>query len=638
MATPEQIQEIVQRMEAQQMRIAQLEGAMTEAVARGERAEQDRSTLLRLLEERHPTGATGIVDTKGVGQPFKYNGKREQDFAEWTHKMRVYLVARYGDKIIKLLQWAARQRRIVVPTNDMNSERLISWQDAFGESAPELERVAGVDQMVSQLYTYLVSFTTADANRVVRNAGEGQGLEAWRRLSNEYDPTSSMRRVTILGLVQNPPKCDKVENLGAALEEWLAKKRQYEEFTDRDGRPCKVSDDSLIAAMFKLMPKNLEETVMFKGDEYESFEALFDRLTSFASTKHSLKLEAYDRKAANPDDMDIGALGSKGKGKGKGEQRKASVQCWVCNGFGHYGRDCYYRKGGPKGDKGKHGKGGKDTGKGTKGGKDKGKKGDQKGKYGKHKKEGGKGKLNSLESGGQDDWWMNSAEAWDWNAQAWDTGDQQNQQQNTALEGEALGGLDLCAINSANPSYVVEVDGERWIKFNYDSGAATTALPAEMAEGLPLVQQGEFRVASGEVIPNMGKIKIECKDEMGSVKRVSGSVTHVKKPLLSAGEVNKRYDSFLSGDGGILVPKNSVIAKQAKAHLRDLLRWHGRRGVVPLHLENGVYNIYLKETKKPELAAVGTEVARDAEMPEHDTGARHSWEGVAGSAGGRRHA
>ena len=75
--------------------------------------------------------------------------------------------------------------------------------------------------------------------------------------------------------------------------------------------------------MFKLMPKNLEEIVMFKGDEYESFEVLFDRLTSFASTK----LEAYDRKATNPDDMDIGAIGSKSKGKGKGEQRKTSVQC-----------------------------------------------------------------------------------------------------------------------------------------------------------------------------------------------------------------------------------------------------------------------------------------------------------------------
>ena len=186
-----------------------------------------QNILLRVLDERHHTGATGIVNTKGVGQPFKFNGKRDQDFAEWSHKMRVYLTAKYGDKSLRLLQWSARQRRIVVFTNEMQSERMISWRDVFGEAAPEGDQIIGAEEIVSQLYTYLISFTTADANRVVRNAGEGQGLEAWRRLTNEYDPTSSMRRVTILGLVQNPPRCDRVENLGVALEEWLAKKRQY---------------------------------------------------------------------------------------------------------------------------------------------------------------------------------------------------------------------------------------------------------------------------------------------------------------------------------------------------------------------------------------------------------------------------
>ena len=38
----------------------------------------------------------------------------------------------------------------------------------------------------------------------------------------------------MLGMVQNPPKCKSVEELGGALEDWLAKKRQYEEFTDND--------------------------------------------------------------------------------------------------------------------------------------------------------------------------------------------------------------------------------------------------------------------------------------------------------------------------------------------------------------------------------------------------------------------
>ena len=633
MATPEQVQEIVRKVEEQQTRIAQLEVAMTQAVARGERAEQDRTALIRMLEEKSAGAGAGIVDMKGVGQPFKYNGKKDLDFAEWTHKLRVYLVAKYGDKIIRPLQWAARQRRIVVSTNDNGNDRMIAWSDEFGDGAIEDNKIIGIEQMITQLYTYLVSFTTGDANRVVRNAGEGQGLEAWRRLNNEYDPTSSMRRVTILGLVQNPPKCDKVENLGAALEEWLTRKRQYEEFTDKDGSPCRVSDDSLIAAMFKLMPKSLEETVMFKSDEYESFEILFDRLSSFASTKHSLKLEHYDRKNHNPDDMEIGAIG--GKGKGKGDQRKGSVQCWVCHGYGHYGRDCPQRKGGSKGGKGKK-KGGKEAGKGDKGGK-KGKKGQSKGKS----KKGDKGKLNSLEGSSTEhwveQWWTENDQErrqWDWIDQAWNGTDNKAETQTH----ESLGGLDLCSMSSLDPNYIVEDGWSKWIKFNYDSGAATTAIPVEMAQGLPLIQQGEFKVASGESIPNMGKIKMQMQDEYNQHRGVRGSVTHVRKPLLSAGEVSKNYDSYLFEDGGMLLPKQSWIATSMRRHLRELCQACGHQGQLHLYLEGNVYNLYLKAVKDAELAAVDPkQVEQNEDMEDQDPHARHSWEGVPREpSGGRR--
>ena len=58
------------------------------------------------------------------------------------------------------------------------------------------------------MFACLTSLTSGDANSVVRNRGDIQGLEAWRGLHNEYDPASSMRKATILGDVQNLTKCD----------------------------------------------------------------------------------------------------------------------------------------------------------------------------------------------------------------------------------------------------------------------------------------------------------------------------------------------------------------------------------------------------------------------------------------------
>ena len=161
---------------------------------------------------------------------------------------------------------------------------------------------------------------------MVRNAGEGNGLEAWRRLHSEYDPTPSVRRVAILQQVQNPLRCHRVEDLGSALEDWLSKNRQYEIFIDRNGRPCQASDDSLVAVMFRLMPKNLEETVMFTNED-EGFQELDDRLLAHSSTKQSVKMSESKRQTRRDDPMDVDAL-SRGKSKGKKQER----QCWLKKG------------------------------------------------------------------------------------------------------------------------------------------------------------------------------------------------------------------------------------------------------------------------------------------------------------------
>ena len=84
-----------------------------------------------------------------------------------------------------------------------------------------------------------------------------------------------MRRVVILQQVQNPSRCQRVEDLGSALEDCLSKKRQYEMSALMNGRPCQASEDSLLAVMFRLMPKSLEETVMFANED-EGFQELDD--------------------------------------------------------------------------------------------------------------------------------------------------------------------------------------------------------------------------------------------------------------------------------------------------------------------------------------------------------------------------
>ena len=74
--------------------------------------------------------------------------------------------------------------------------------------------------------------------------------------------------------------------------------------------------------------------------------------------------------------------------------------------------------------------------------------------------------------------------------------------------------------NSIETKYIKQEQlGQEWLRLNYDSGAAETALPIAVAGNLPLEKRGEFRVASGAVIPNLGKIKMKSTGG-GGIERI----------------------------------------------------------------------------------------------------------------------
>ena len=92
-----------------------------------------------------------------------------------------------------------------------------------------------------------------------------------------------------MGTCRIPPIATEFEDLGFALEDWLAKKRQYREFSSRDGTLCQIEDDNWMASMYEFLHQSRKETVVFKGDE-DTFESLFDKLVSFASAKHIFEI------------------------------------------------------------------------------------------------------------------------------------------------------------------------------------------------------------------------------------------------------------------------------------------------------------------------------------------------------------
>ena len=95
----------------------------------------------------------------------------------------------------------------------------------------------------------------------------------------------------------------------------------------------------MIVAMYKINPPSLKETMMFHGDD-DTFESPIDKLVSFASVKHSLRLDDKPTCAEfkkDPNAKEVDALtkrekNNKGKTKGKRKSSKSSgesrVECY----------------------------------------------------------------------------------------------------------------------------------------------------------------------------------------------------------------------------------------------------------------------------------------------------------------------
>ena len=157
MATAEQMQEVLQEQQHELQvltaRVSAMETQLQFESARAQTVEQERGAMIQTLVTMRGNRGDAIVDTEGIGQPFTLKGTSDQDFGEWTHKVRTFMLARFGDEILTALTWAARQRNIVVMTCVASQrERFRAWITVFGEQADEEERIDNILMILSCLF------------------------------------------------------------------------------------------------------------------------------------------------------------------------------------------------------------------------------------------------------------------------------------------------------------------------------------------------------------------------------------------------------------------------------------------------------------------------------------------------------
>ena len=135
---------------------------------------------------------------------------------------------------------------------------------------------------------------------------------------------------------------------------------------------------------------------------------------------------------------------------------------------------------------------------------------------------------------------------------------------------------------------------------NLDTGAAVNTFPLNF--GPDGAGDGRFyRTASGEWIPDGGAWQFQGYNDNGLPRSLNGTLMGVSVVQCCTDRVQGRQDSYLGHDGGYTIPIHSEIGQGMRTHFEKLVNWHGKNELIPVHLENNIFNFYLnREVKSTE--------------------------------------
>ena len=372
-----------------QLMVQQEQRSHAEVMAlRQSMAEQQQSFVeaLKQVKDRR----AGVIDVKAVGKPERFAGnkqKLQQAWPNWSFTFSTWLASQWAHGT-EILEWAMYQGSTTI-TQDVVKDRL--------RSHPHWE---GIVELNAQLFVALVSLTEDDAKTIVKNSEKASGLDAWRRLWNEYDPNNPVANFRMLRKITHPPTCTELSVLRGAIESW---ETRYKEYKERTGET--LGDAHERSALMSLCPDVLQEHLDYHTSRLTTYKLLRDEITQFLDARQARSQGAVPM---DVDSLDKGKSKGKDKSKGKPSGTYNDGCCYNCGEPGHIARDCWWhQQNHPQQFKGK--------GKGKAKGKGKDAKG--KGKGAKSNGKGGKKGVNSLENDlAGDESWRES----EWQESAWD--------------------------------------------------------------------------------------------------------------------------------------------------------------------------------------------------------------------------
>ena len=232
----QQQQQMQEMMAAQQQQIAQQQQFIQQMQPQPQQQavpQELLSSLSQLTDAMKGSAQTrSLGHTRGFGRPASFSNN-EEDFRVWRSKTANYICGVRREA--KALLESASEKEEVVTAQQLKA--------AFFEIDEHL-----IDAINRQLFQCLMHVTEGESFDLVQGAGDGEGLEAWRRLQRRWDPSTAGRARGLLREILNPGRA-KFADLQGAIERLEDMMRRYCSRKDSQGNSASLPEDIRMAAL-----------------------------------------------------------------------------------------------------------------------------------------------------------------------------------------------------------------------------------------------------------------------------------------------------------------------------------------------------------------------------------------------------
>ena len=217
----------------------------------------------QLQHQSKPTGRDGDTHNKTffIGRDFKPEKFAGNDYHSWNDDVKAILGTKQAN-IPKALRWAEKHWEHPIEVNDVELETEMEAEEN------------------EALHAYLMVNTHGEPRTIIKGS-LGNGLEAWRRLKNRYDPETEMNQIGATIRALNPPKVLNIGELLPAIERWEDELRRQE---DVAGAPA-LNEPAKKAIVTEMVPEELGNHLRLNASKYQSYDQMRWQVVNYVNLK-----------------------------------------------------------------------------------------------------------------------------------------------------------------------------------------------------------------------------------------------------------------------------------------------------------------------------------------------------------------